>query len=113
MLFYNMKDKDMIITTSHEIPNRKIKQSLGIVSGNTVRAKDIFRDIGAAIKNLIGGEVKSYTAMITEARTQAYERMVESAKGLKADAIINVRFTTSSIANGASEILAYGTAVRL
>src|SRR3989344_2622027 len=102
----------MIITTSHEIPGKKIKKVLGIVNGNTVRAKDVFQDIGAAIKNLVGGEVRSYTALISEARQEAYNRMVENAKNINADAIINVRFTSSMVTNGASEILAYGTAVK-
>lgn len=103
----------MIVTTSHEIPGKKIKKVLGIVNGNTVRAKDVFRDIGAAIKNLVGGEVKSYTALIADAREEAYKRMLENAKKMDADAVINVRFTSSMIMNGVSEILAYGTAVKL
>lgn len=105
--------KDIIITTGERIPNRKITQVLGVVKGNTVRARNVGRDIGAGLKSLVGGEVKTYTGMTTDARDEAFNRMVNQAKDLGADAIINVRFTTSMVLSGASEMLAYGTAVKL
>lgn len=103
----------MIITTGNEIPGKKIKQILDVVRGSTVRSRNIGRDIGAGLKSMIGGEVKTYTAMTMDARDEAYNRMVNQAIDLGADAVINVRFTTSMIMTGASEMLAYGTAVKL
>ena len=102
----------MIITTGNNIPGKKITQVLGLVKGSTVRARNIGRDIGAGIKSMIGGEVKTYTEMTMNARDEAYNRMVNDAINKKADAIIGVRFTTSMIMQGASEMLAYGTAVK-
>lgn len=104
---------DIIITTGNDIPEKKIAKVLGVVKGNTVRARNIGRDIGAGFKNIIGGEIKSYTDMATNARDEAYNRMVNEALNLKADAIIGVRFTTSMIMQGASEMFAYGTAVKV
>ena len=103
----------MIITTTEEVPNKKVSEILGVVQGNTVRAKNIGRDIAAALKNVVGGEIASYTDLLTQARTEAYNRMVNQAIDLKADAIINVRFMTSMVVGGSAEILAYGTAVKL
>lgn len=105
--------KGIIVTTADEIPGKKVKEVIDVVTGNTVRSKDIFRDIGAALKNLVGGELKSYTGMIKDARTEAYNRMLEEAEKKGADAIIEMRFMTSMVSDGASEILAYGTAVKL
>ena len=105
--------KDMIITTTESIPDRKIKKILGVVQGSTVRARNIGRDFGAKLKSVIGGEIKTYTEMISNAREEAYNRMVNNAIDLEADAVINVRFTTSMVMAGASEMLAYGTAVKL
>jgi uncharacterized protein YbjQ (UPF0145 family) len=105
--------KDIIVTNSNEIPGKKISKVLGIVKGNTVRARNIGRDIGAGLKNIIGGEIKTYTDMVSHARDESYNRMVNQAIKMKADAIINVRFMTSMIMAGASEMLAYGTAVKL
>jgi len=102
----------MIVTTGNEVPGKKITQVLGLVKGNTVRARNIGRDIGAGLKNIVGGEVKTYTAMTMDARDEAYNRMVNEATDLKADAIIGVRFTTSMVMAGASEMLAFGTAVK-
>ena len=102
----------MIITTGNDIPGKNITQVLGLVKGSTVRARNIGRDIGAGIKSIIGGEVKTYTEMTMNARDEAYNRMVNDAINKKADAIIGVRFTTSMIMQGASEMLAYGTAVK-
>jgi uncharacterized protein YbjQ (UPF0145 family) len=103
----------MIITTGNEIPEKKIKKVLGVVKGSTVRARNLGRDIGAGFKNLIGGEIKTYTDMTSNARDEAYNRMVNQAIKLKADAIIGVRFMTSMVMQGASEMLAYGTAVKI
>ena len=103
----------MILTTLDFVPGREIAEVLGIVKGNTVRARHIGKDILAVLKNIVGGEIEEYTKLIAEAREQALDRMVEAAKSMGADAIINVRFTTSYIMANASEILAYGTAVKL
>ena len=103
---------DIIITTGFEIPGKKIVKILEVVRGSTVRARNIGRDIGAGFKNIIGGEVKTYTQMTQDSRDEAYNRMVNKAIELKADAIIGVKFMTSMVMAGASEMLAYGTAVK-
>jgi|TARA_B100001971_G_C18086718_1_gene481317 uncharacterized protein YbjQ (UPF0145 family) len=104
---------DIIVTTGNEISGKKIIKILGVVKGNTVRARNIGRDIGAGLKNIVGGEVKTYTEMTKNSRDEAYNRMVNEALDLKADAVIGVRFTTSMVMAGASEMLAYGTAVKI
>ena len=104
---------DIIITTGNEVPNKKVIKILGVVKGSTVRARNIGRDIGAGFKNLIGGEIKTYTDMIKTSREEAYNRMVNEAIEKGADAIIGMRFMTSMVMQGASEMLAYGTAVKL
>lgn len=104
---------DMIITTGENIPGKEVKEILGVVKGSTVRARNVGRDIGASLKSIIGGEVVTYTEMTRDAREEAYNRMVNEAIDLGADAVINVRFTTSMVMAGASEMLAYGTAVKL
>ncbi len=104
---------EMIITTGNEVPDRKIVQVLGVVRGSTVRARNIGRDIGAGFKNLIGGEIKTYTEMADNARDESFNRMANQAIEAGADAIIGTRFMTSMIMQGASEMLAYGTAVKL
>ncbi len=101
----------MIMVTSDFITGKTIKKTLGLVRGNTIRARHIGRDIKAALKNIVGGEITDYTKMMAESREQALDRMVEEAEGLGANAIINIRFTTSMIMQSASEILAFGTAV--
>ncbi|MFH1151732.1 MAG: YbjQ family protein, partial [Nanoarchaeota archaeon] len=98
----------MIVTTGNEIPGKKVVKILEVVRGSTVRARNIGRDIGAGFKNLIGGEIKTYTEMTAQARDEAFNRMVNEAINLKADAIIGVRFMTSMVMQGASEMLAYG-----
>lgn len=103
----------MILTTCDFVPNKKIKEVLGIVLGNTVRAKSFAKDFTAALKNLVGGELSEYTSLLREARSQALFRMEEEAKKLGADAVINIRFVTSSVMQGAAELLAYGTCVKL
>jgi len=105
--------KEIIVTTGNEVPGKKVLRVLGVVRGSTVRARNIGRDIGAGLKNIIGGEIKTYTEMTANARDEAYNRMVNQAIDLGADAIIGVRFMTSMVMQGASEMLAYGTAVRL
>lgn len=116
MKLKKLKNKNMdniVVTTGAKVPGKKIVKVLGIVKGNTVRARNVGRDIGAGLKSIVGGEVKTYTDMTTNSRDEAYNRMVNEALELKADAIINVRFTTSMIMQGASEMLAYGTAVKV
>lgn len=103
----------VIVTTTSEIPGYRIVKVLGVVSGSTVRAKHIGKDIVAALRHIVGGELKEYTEMLKEAREQALRRMIEEAKKLGADAVVNVRFMTSAIASGAAEILVYGTAVKI
>lgn len=103
----------MILTTTETIPNSEITEILGIARGSTVRARNIGRDIFAGLKNIVGGEIEEYTKLQAQSREEAYERMISDATKLGADAIINVRFTTSMITQGASELLAYGTAVKL
>jgi len=103
----------VIVTTTSEIPGYRIVKVLGVVSGSTVKAKLIGKDIVAALRHIVGGELKEYTEMLKEAREQALQRMIEEAKKLGANAVVNVRFMTSAIASGAAEILAYGTAVKI
>jgi len=101
----------MIVTNIESVPGKTIVEHYGLVSGSTIRAKHIGRDIMASLKNLVGGELKGYTELLRESRRQATERMIEQARQLGANAIINVRFSTSSVAQGAAELYAYGTAV--
>jgi len=101
----------MLVLTTPSVEGKSIKTYHGIVTGSTVRARHLGTDILATIKNLIGGELKSYSILLTEAREQAMERMIANAAELDADAVINFRFQTSTIAPGASEVIAYGTAV--
>lgn len=103
----------MITATTETIPGRQITSHLGIVCGNTVRAKHVGRDIMAGLKTIVGGEVSGYTEMLQESRNQATDRMIAQGQAMGADAIVNVRFTTSQVAQGMSEMLAYGTAVKL
>ncbi len=103
----------MIFSTVNEIAGKEITEVLGLVRGNTIRARHVGKDIMAGLKNLVGGEITDYTKMLGESREQAIDRMTEEAKSLGADAIIGIRFTTSSVMQGAAELLAYGTAVRL
>ena len=103
----------MILSTIETIPKREIIEILGIARGSTVRARNVGRDVFAGIKNIVGGEISEYTKLQTQSREQAMERMINDAKALNADAIVNIRFTTTMVMQGASEILAYGTAVKL
>jgi len=104
---------DFLIVTCDEIPGKKIVQVFGLVKGNTVRARHIGRDIMAKFRNIIGGEVTEYTKMIAEAREQSLDRMIAEAQKLGANAIVAMRFTTSEVMQGAAELLAYGTAVKV
>ncbi len=101
----------MIIVNTETIPGRQIVEIKGLVQGNTVRAKNVGRDIMAGFKNIVGGELKSYTELLVEARREATERMMAQAEQLGANGIVNVRYATSSITAGAAELYAYGTAV--
>lgn len=101
----------MFITNTEEIPGKRVAVCHGVVSGSTVRAKHVGRDFMAGLKNIVGGELKGYTELLSEARDQAIERMQAQAQQLNANAIVNVRFSTSSVTAGASEIYVYGTAV--
>lgn len=103
----------MIITNIEIIPGRTVSKHLGMVQGNTVRAKHAGRDLMAGLKNIFGGELKGYTELLQEAREESVERMVAQAEAIGANAVINVRFSTSSITAGAAELFAYGTAVIL
>ena len=105
--------KEIIVTTMNDIPGKKIKQILGVVRGNTVRSRNIGRDIAAGLKSIIGGEIGTFTELINQSRDEAFNRMVNNAIALGADAVIAMRFDASSIMHNSSEILAYGTAVKL
>ena len=101
----------VIVVNTETVPGHTIVDVKGLVQGNTIRAKNIGRDIGAGLKNLVGGELKAYTELLTEARREALQRMLDQATELQANAVVNVRFTTSAVAGGAAELYAYGTAV--
>lgn len=101
----------MILTNIDTVPGKKITEHYGLVSGSSVRAKHAGRDIMAGLKNIFGGELKGYTELLTESRSQAVERLVKQAEQLGANAVVNLRFSTSSITAGAAEIFVYGTAV--
>ncbi len=103
----------MILSNTETVPGKTITRFFGVVSGSTVRAKHIGKDILASFKNIVGGELRAYTELLTEAREDAIERMVEEATSLGANAVVNVRFSTSSVAQGAAELFAYGTAVNV
>ncbi|MFH1767516.1 MAG: YbjQ family protein [Patescibacteria group bacterium] len=103
----------MIITTTNSIHGREVEKTFGLVEGSAIRARHLGSDIASGLKSLIGGELMGYTKLMEETRSQAIERMETAAKNMGADAIVGVRITTSMIMQGASEILAYGTAVKL
>jgi uncharacterized protein YbjQ (UPF0145 family) len=103
---------NIILTNIETVPGKTITQHLGLVQGSSVRAKHLGRDIAAGLKNIVGGELKGYTELLQEARQEATNRMVQDAQQRGANAIVNIRFATSSLAQGAAEIFAYGTAVR-
>lgn len=103
----------MVTSTTEMIPTKEVIQILGIARGSTVRARNIGRDVFAGLKNIVGGEIEEYTKLQAQSREQALQRMTQDAQKLGADGVINVRLTTSMVMQGASEILAYGTAVKL
>ena len=101
----------MIVTTTGNIPGKRIARTLGLVRGNTIRARHVGRDIMAGLRGIVGGEISEYTKLFAESREQALDRMVAEARGLGANAIVEARFATSMVMNGAAELLVYGTAV--
>lgn len=103
----------MIMTNVNTVPGKKIVEHFGIVQGSTVRAKHVGRDFMAGLKNLVGGELKGYTELLQDSRQEAMDRMAEQARQMGANAVVNIRFATSSVAQGAAELFAYGTAVRV
>jgi len=103
----------MLLSSLEVVPGRRVTKHLGLVQGSTVRAKHVGKDLFAGLKNIIGGELKAYTELLQESREEAVARMVKQAEATGANAVLNIRFATSSITQGAAEILAYGTAVTL
>jgi len=103
----------MILTTTDYVPGKKVVKILGVVRGNTIRARHLGRDITAGLRNIVGGEIKGYTTMLNDAREEAMKRMETQAKKLKADAVINIRLETVGVMSSAAEVIAYGTAVKL
>ena len=103
----------MLIVTTETVPGREISEAIGVVRGNTIRAKHVGKDIMAGLRMLVGGEVKEYTEMLTEARNESLKRLEAQAEKVGADAVVNLRFITSQVMTGAAEMLAYGTAVKL
>jgi uncharacterized protein YbjQ (UPF0145 family) len=107
------RENGFILTNVETVPGKQIVEHFGLVSGSTIRAKNIGRDFMASLKNIVGGELKGYTQLLQESRRQAMERMIDQARQLGANAVVNVRFSTSSVAQGAADLYAYGTAVRV
>jgi len=103
----------MILSTTHTVPGREIKEITGLVRGSTVRARNVGRDIVAGLKNIVGGEIEEYTQLQADAREQALERMMADAQRLNADAVVGIQISTAMVSRGAAEILIYGTAVKL
>jgi uncharacterized protein YbjQ (UPF0145 family) len=108
-----MENKNIILSTTHFLTGYEVTEMLGICRGSTVRARNIGRDILAGLKNIVGGEIEEYTRLLAASREQAFQRMIDDAGKLGADAIINVKFMTSQVMQGAAEMLAYGTAVKV
>ena len=103
----------MILSNTETVPGRTIREFYGVVTGSTVRAKHIGRDLMAGLKNIVGGELKGYTELLQEARQEATQRMIQQAESVGANAVVNVRYSTSNITQGAAELFAYGTAVKV
>lgn len=108
-----MEKERIIVTTTETVPGKEVIEILGVARGNTIRARHLGSDIGAGLKGLVGGEIRGYVKAFTDAREEAYTRMLDEAEKLGADAVVNVRFTTSQVMANAAEILVYGTAVKL
>ena len=106
-----MTEDEILVVTSPEIPGKNIVRTVGLVAGNTIRARHIGKDIMAAMRNIVGGEVTEYAKLLSESREQALDRMKEKAKALDANAVIGLQFQTSVVMGGAAEMMAYGTAV--
>ncbi len=103
----------MLLTNLEQVPGKKIVQHFGLVQGNTIRAKHVGKDFLAGLKNIFGGELGAYTELLAESRQEATDRMIQQAQSMGANAIVNVRYSTSSVAQGAAELYAYGTAVKV
>jgi len=103
----------MIVATTEQIEGKKIKETLGLVRGSTIRARNVGHDLMAGLRNIVGGEVKDYTVMLAQAREEAIQRMIEQAEKMEANAIVGTRFVTSMVMSGAAEMVAYGTAVKV
>lgn len=103
----------MLLTNLEQVPGKKIIQHFGLVQGNTIRAKHLGKDFLAGLKNIFGGELGAYTELLAESRQEATDRMVQQAQAMGANAIVNIRYSTSSVAQGAAELYAYGTAVKI
>jgi len=103
----------MLLTNLEQVPGKKIIQHFGLVQGNTIRAKHVGKDFLAGLKNIFGGELGAYTELLAESRKEATDRMIQQAEAIGANAILNVRYSTSSVAQGAAELYAYGTAVKI
>jgi uncharacterized protein YbjQ (UPF0145 family) len=103
----------MIVVTTEQIEGKRIVETLGLVRGNTIRARHVGHDVMAGLRNIVGGEVKDYTIMLAQAREEAIQRMIEQAENLSANAIVGTRFVTSMVMSGAAEMVAYGTAVKV
>ena len=103
----------MIVSTTETVADREIIETLGVARGNTIRARHVGTDIIAGLRNIVGGEISEYTKLLAEAREQALDRMIDNARSIGADAVVSMRFSTSMVSQGAAEILAYGTAVKL
>jgi|TARA_B100001105_G_C22375150_1_gene436885 uncharacterized protein YbjQ (UPF0145 family) len=103
----------IIVVNTETVPGKTITETLGVVTGSTVRAKNVFKDIGAGLKNVVGGELRAYTELLGESRDEALQRMVAEAQARGGNAVVNVRFATSAVTAGAAELFAYGTAVKL
>ena len=108
-----MQTATVILSNTETVPGKNIVEFYGVVTGNTVRAKHLGRDIMAGLKNIVGGELAGYTELLHDAREEAVNRMMQQAQSMGANAVVNVRFATSSVAQGAAELFAYGTAVRV
>jgi uncharacterized protein YbjQ (UPF0145 family) len=107
------EEEQMLVTTQDEFADHEIVATLGLVKGNTIRARHVGKDIVAGLRNLVGGEITEYTKMLAESREQAIDRMIAEAEALGADGVVCLRFTTSAVMQGAAELLVYGTAVKL
>lgn len=103
----------MLLTNLEQVPGKKIVQHFGLVQGNTIRAKHLGKDFLAGLKNIFGGELGAYTELLAESRKEATDRMIQQAQSMGANAIVNIRYSTSSVAQGAAELYAYGTAVKV